>query len=216
MNHNIDIFYVKQNKCLKIKRNYNPIKHCKNNNILNNYNTIHLSKETIYGKLYMHAQICKYFDSIARPFHWLFVVPYGSGQSLQDLLLWFAHCHSLIGGILHSIMGNVVFPPEIPILNRILSRWNNANWWFQQKHLPSINNLVAHSRTVLKGLWVIDINQFPSEENEWSFYFRDLIAHYCRESVLFGAASCVDITHFILKHVCQLWPNIIHNKHPVV
>jgi len=129
----------------------------------------------------MHAQICKYFDSIARPFHWLFVVPYGSGQSLQDLLLWFAHCHSLIGGILHSITGNVVFPPEIPILNHILSRWNNANWWFQQKHLPSINNLVAHSRTVLKGLWVIDINQFPSGENEWSFYFRDLIAHCYHE-----------------------------------
>lgn len=37
-----------------------------------------------------------------------------------------------------------------------------------------------------------------------------------RESVLFGAASCVDVTHFTLKHVYQLWPNVINHKQPVV
>lgn len=35
----------------------------------------------------------------------------------------------------------------------------------------SINNLVSHSKSVSKGLKVIIQNQFPYEENEWSFYF---------------------------------------------
>ncbi len=49
----------------------------------------------------------------------------------------------------------------------ITQYWNNADYRLQQKHIASINNLIAPSMPVLKVK-----NQFPYGENEWDFYFQ--------------------------------------------
>ncbi len=46
-----------------------------------------------------------------------------------------------------------------------------------KKYLNNGNNLIAHSRSVFKGLLVIIKNLFPYGENEWSFYFGNRLLH---------------------------------------
>ncbi len=55
---------------------------------------------------------------------------------------------------------------------------NNVGWWLQHKHIPSISNLIAQSRSVFKGLYVIVENPFPYGESEWDFDFQNLTAAF--------------------------------------
>ncbi len=49
-------------------------------------------------------------------------------------LACFAHCNSLIGVILHTIMGNVVFHHEFSYKMWFKKSLNIVNGWLQQKH----------------------------------------------------------------------------------
>lgn len=52
-------------------------------------------------------------------------------------------------------------------------------WWLQQKHIPSISNLIAQSRSVFKGSYVIVENPFPYEKVNGIFDFLLPEPDYC-------------------------------------
>ncbi len=51
-------------------------------------------------------------------------------------------------------------------------------WWLKQKHIPSINNIAAYSRSVFNGLLVIVKNQLHYEENISIFLEPDCFTSY--------------------------------------
>ncbi len=51
--------------------------------------------------------------------------------------------------------------------------WHDAGWWLQQKHIPLINNIVAHSKSVFNGQ-VIANNQIRYGEKENALDFTSV------------------------------------------
>ncbi len=103
-------------------------------------------------------------------------------------------------------MGNVVFPPGIPLLNMIIYKisWNDVGWWLQQKQILSINNLVGHFLTIYKlsqkisSLWKILIWFLITEPDNIGPHWLLLYGHFSNISFVF----------YKINKVIDVWNNM--------